>query len=105
MKAWASWRSLLCAVGLVLMAARPDGACALELNKANQAQLEQLDGLGVAMAERILAERAKAPFRDWEDLARRVKGMRGARSEQLQRQGVTVNGVAGPVSTTHAAKR
>ncbi|MCS7102242.1 MAG: DUF655 domain-containing protein [Burkholderiaceae bacterium] len=89
----------------MLVAALPAVAQALELNEASRAQLEQLDGLGVAMTDRILAERAKAPFRDWEDLARRVKGMRGARSEQLQRQGVTVNGAAGQSSTTDPGKR
>lgn len=71
------------------------GAFALELNEATRAQLEQLNGVGVAMADRILVERERAPFKDWEDLARRVKGMRGARIERLQAQGVTVNGVAG----------
>jgi competence protein ComEA len=47
------------------------------------------------MAERVLNERAKAPFRDWGDLQRRVKGLRGARIERLQAQGVTVDGIAG----------
>lgn len=74
----------------------PLAAAALEINTATRAELEQLNGVGVAMAERVLNERAKAPFRDWDDLARRVKGMRGARSERLQAQGVTVNGIPGP---------
>jgi competence protein ComEA len=73
----------------------PLGAAALEINTATRAELEQLNGIGVAMAERVLNERAKAPFRDWDDLQRRVKGMAGARSERLQGQGVTVNGIPG----------
>lgn len=73
----------------------PLGAAALEINTATRAELEQLNGIGVAMAERVLNERAKAPFRDWDDLQRRVKGMRGERSERLQGQGVTVNGIRG----------
>jgi len=73
----------------------PLGAAALEINTATRAELEQLNGVGVAMAERVLAERAKAPFRDWADLERRVKGMRGARSERLRGHGVTVNGIPG----------
>lgn len=70
-------------------------AAALEINTATRAELEQLNGVGVAMAERVLNERAKAPFRDWQDLQRRVKGMAGARIERLQGQGVTVNGIPG----------
>ena len=63
-----------------------------EINTATRAQLEQLNGIGVAMADRILDERARAPFSSWEDLERRVKGMRGARAQRLQAQGATVNG-------------
>jgi competence protein ComEA len=73
----------------------PTFAFGLELNDANRAQLEQLNGIGVSTAEVILQERAKAPFRDWIDLSQRVKGMSGKRLEQLQQQGVTVNGVPG----------
>lgn len=73
----------------------PFAAAALEINTATRAELEQLNGVGVAMAERVLVERAKAPFRDWDDLQRRVKGLRGARIERLQGQGVTVNGISG----------
>jgi competence protein ComEA len=80
----------LCAVLSV-----PGLAFALELNDANRAQIEQLNGVGVSTAEVILQERAKAPFRDWIDLSQRVKGLSGKRLEQLQQQGVTVNGVPG----------
>lgn len=73
----------------------PALALALELNDANRAQIEQLNGIGVTTAEVILRERAKAPFRDWIDLQQRVKGLSGKRIEQLQAQGVTVNGVPG----------
>ncbi|MFZ5541400.1 MAG: ComEA family DNA-binding protein [Pseudomonadota bacterium] len=73
----------------------PLGAAALEINSATRAELERLNGVGVAMAERVLVERAKAPFRDWDDLQRRVKGMAGARVERLQGQGVAVNGIPG----------
>lgn len=77
----------------------PIAAAALEINTATRAELEQLNGVGVAMAERVLNERAKAPFRDWDDLRRRVKGMAGARIERLQGQGVTVNGIPGSRAT------
>jgi len=83
-------RSWLGSFGLL-----PFAVAALEINTATRAELEQLNGVGVAMAERVLNERAKAPFRDWDDLQRRVKGIAGARIERLQAQAVTVNGIAG----------
>jgi competence protein ComEA len=82
-----------CVGGLLL--ALPALAGALELNDASRAQIEQLNGIGVTTAQVILEERERAPFRDWIDLSQRVKGLSGKRIEQLQAQGVTVNGVAG----------
>jgi len=67
-------------------------ATAQEINTATRAELEGLDGLGVTMAERVLIERERAPFTNWDDLERRVKGMKGARARRLQAQGATVNG-------------
>ena len=71
-------------------------ATAQEINTATRAELEGLDGLGVTMADRIINERERAPFAGWDDLERRVKGMRGARAKRLQAQGATVNGQREP---------
>jgi competence protein ComEA len=70
----------------------PFAALALEINDASRAQLEQLNGVGVTMAEQMLAERAKAPFAGWDDLRTRVKGIGSRRVQEWQAQGVTVNG-------------
>lgn len=77
---------------LSILALLPAVAAALEINTASRAQLEQLPGLGVATTERILQARTERPFADWNDLAARVAGVRGKRAEQLDRQGLTVNG-------------
>jgi len=79
---------------LPILALLPLAASALEVNTATRAQLEQLPGLGVATTERILQARSERPFADWKDLAARVSGLRGKRAEQLDRQGLTVNGKA-----------
>jgi competence protein ComEA len=90
---------------LIALLFAPAIAGALELNDANRAQLEQLNGIGVTVADVILQERAKAPFRDWIDLSQRVKGMSGKRIEQLQKQGVTVNAVPGTFSAGAPRKK
>lgn len=83
------WRRALAALALAL----PLTAAALEINDASRAQLEQLNGLGVPTVAAILAERDKnGPFASWADLQRRVKGFQRKRLEQLDRQGLTVNG-------------
>ena len=77
---------------LSILALLPALAAALEINTATRSQLEQVPGLGVATTERILQARSERPFTDWQDLATRVSGVRGKRAEQLDRQGLTVNG-------------
>jgi competence protein ComEA len=79
---------------LSILALLPAAAAALEINTASRAQLERLPGLGVATSERILRARSERPFADWNDLAARVSGIRGKRAAQLDRQGLTVNGMA-----------
>jgi competence protein ComEA len=65
-------------------------AAALDVNTATQAQLEQLRGIGVAMSERLLAERARLPFADWADLIARVPGMGRRGAARLSEQGLRV---------------
>lgn len=84
---------------LLCIAWLPALASALEINTASRAQLEQLNGLGVATVERILRARQQRAFSDWDNLAARVAGLRGKRAEQLHRQGLTVNGEALRVAT------
>lgn len=84
---------------LVLCLALIANAVAIEVNTANQAQLEMVKGVGTRLSEQILVERTKhGPFKDWADLSSRVKGLRAAKAAQLSSAGLTVNG-AGMVSS------
>jgi competence protein ComEA len=88
---------------LVLCFALASSAFAIEVNSANQAQLEMVKGIGTRLSEQILAERTQGgPFKDWADLSARVKGMRAAKAAQLSSAGLTVNG-AGMVSAETSA--
>ena len=69
-----------------------DPRAGLDVNHATQADLESLQGIGVAMAERVLEARRAGPFRDWDDLRARVKGIDKARAAALSAQGLTVSG-------------
>ena len=60
--------------------------------KASEADLDGLRGVGPALTARILAQRAQAPFADWADLQRRVKGIRPTTARRLAEQGLTVGG-------------
>jgi competence protein ComEA len=68
---------------------------AVDVNKADQAALDGIKGIGPAMSKTILAERKKnGDFKDWADLQARVKGIGDKNSEKFSEAGLTVNGAA-----------
>ncbi len=75
---------------------------AVDVNKANQAELETIKGVGPAMSAKILEARKAGAFKDWPDLAERVKGIGSGNSAKFSRDGLTVNGAAYTATTTPA---
>lgn len=67
-----------------------------ELNRANQAELEMLKGVGPDLSGRILAERERGPFKDWRDFESRVPGIGPVRAAKLSSAGLRVNGATSP---------
>lgn len=65
---------------------------AVDANKASVAELDGVKGIGPAMSARIVAERDKAPFKDWHDFAQRVSGIGEKTAEKLSAEGLTING-------------
>lgn len=78
----------LLGIVLILCAAM---ACAAEVNRADQATLEKIKGIGPGLSERIVRERKSRPFKDWSDLMRRVPGIGVGGAVRLSAQGLTVN--------------
>jgi competence protein ComEA len=67
---------------------------AIDVNQADQATLESIKGIGPALSSRILDERKKGSFKDWNDLMQRVKGVGAGNAARLSNDGLTVNGSA-----------
>jgi len=65
---------------------------AVDVNKASQAELEAVKGIGPSMSTRIIDARKTGTFKDWSDLQTRVKGVGAAKSAKLSAEGLTVNG-------------
>ena len=76
----------------VLALATTLAAAATDINKANQAELEAVKGIGPGMAQRMLDARKSGPFNDWADLRTRVKGVGENKAQKLSENGLTVNG-------------
>lgn len=67
----------------------------VDVNKADQAALDGVKGIGPAKSKAILAERAKGGnFKDWADFESRIKGIGEKNALKLSDAGLTVNGQA-----------
>ena len=65
----------------------------VDINKADQAALDGIKGIGPSMSQKILDERKKGgDFKDWADVQGRVKGIKEKSAVRLSSAGLTVNG-------------
>ncbi|MDD2547206.1 MAG: helix-hairpin-helix domain-containing protein [Burkholderiaceae bacterium] len=80
---------------------------AVEVNKANAAELDSIKGIGPALSGRILDERKKGNFKDWADFMNRVNGVGKVSAGKFSAEGLTVNGqpLAPAASAPDAAKK
>lgn len=80
----------LMAAMLALMAAT--AFAAVDVNKATAADLDGIKGIGPGISAKILDERKKGNFKDWNDLVERVKGIGEGNAAKFSAEGMTVNG-------------
>ncbi|MEN3293443.1 MAG: competence protein ComEA [Burkholderiales bacterium] len=86
------FRKLLLAVA-TLIATMGFAFAQVDVNKADQAALDSVKGIGPKTSKAILDERKKGgDFKDWADFEKRVKGVGGKSSDKLSAAGLTVNG-------------
>ncbi|WOB06752.1 ComEA family DNA-binding protein [Piscinibacter gummiphilus] len=86
------FKKLICTLAMLFAAAT--AFAAVDVNKADQAALESVKGIGTKVSVRILDERKKGQFKDWADLMARVKGIKSGAATRLSKEGLTVNGAA-----------
>jgi competence protein ComEA len=67
---------------------------AVEVNTATTAELDGIKGIGPVKSALIMAERKKAPFKDWNDFVTRVKGVGTDSAAKFSAEGMTVNGAS-----------
>ena len=84
----------LATVAVAFFAATGFAFAAVDVNNADQAQLESIKGIGPAISAKIIAERKKGNFKDWADLETRVSGIGDKNSSKLSEGGLTVGGQA-----------
>src|SRR5262245_55847901 len=77
-------------VAAVCVAAR---AAPVDANRGTQAELESVSGLGPSLVSKIIDERRRGAFKDWQDLIARVGGIGPGNAAKFSAEGLTVNGV------------
>jgi competence protein ComEA len=65
---------------------------AVDVNKGTAAELDGIKGIGPAMSGKIVEERKKGSFKDWNDFIERIKGIGEGNASKLSAEGLTVNG-------------
>jgi len=73
---------------------------ATDVNQATEAELDSIKGIGPALSSRIMQERQKAPFTNWDDLINRVNGIGITNARELSDAGLTVKGASYSQPTT-----
>ena len=79
---------------------------AVDVNKGTAADLDGIKGIGPGISTKILDERKKGNFKDWNDFIERVKGVGEGNAAKFSAGGLTVGGAAfkGTVAAPAAAK-
>jgi competence protein ComEA len=93
------------AVFLMLFTAMAMAMAAVDVNKASEAELDGVKGVGPVTSKLILAERKKGEFKSWQDFIDRVKGVGDARAAKLSAEGLTVGGASYTAMTTKDAAK
>ena len=81
-------------LGLIVALYVAVGHATVDVKKADAAELDGIKGIGPALSGKMLNERKKGAFKDWNDLILRVNGMGHKNAVKLSAAGLTVNDAA-----------
>ena len=79
---------------------------AVDVNKATEAELDGIKGIGPVTTRLIVSERKKGEFKNWGDFITRVKGVGDKNAAKFSADGLTVGGESyqGPAAPAAKAK-
>lgn len=100
-------------LAVFLIAFSSNATAAADANRATQAELESIKGIGPGLSGKILKARQTAEFKNWGDLVDRVGGIGPGNAARFSQAGLTVSGAAyegqatptGKASKTSAADK
>ena len=77
---------------------------AVDINKASEAELDGIKGVGPATTRLIVAERKKSEFKSWDDFIARVKGVGAKSATKFSAEGLTAGGASYSGASATASK-
>lgn len=79
---------------------------AVDVNKATEAELDGIKGIGPVTTRQIITERKKGEFKSWDDFVTRVKGVGDKNAAKFSAEGLTVGGASyqGPAAKADSKK-
>jgi len=87
-------RHFIAAVATACALCAPLLAQATDVNRASQAELESVKGIGPGLSGKILKAREAGAFKDWADFVERVGGVGPGNAARFSANGLTVGGAA-----------
>jgi competence protein ComEA len=99
-------------IAIVLATFALSAFAAVDVNKASQAELETVKGIGPGLSGKILEARKAGSFKNWADMVERVGGVGPGNAARFSQAGLTVAGATfdastlppAPAKTTKATK-
>ncbi|MBK7261697.1 MAG: helix-hairpin-helix domain-containing protein [Rubrivivax sp.] len=91
-------------ITIALAAFALNAFAAADANKASQAELETIKGIGPGLSGKILDARKVSSFKDWTDLVDRVSGIGPGNATRFSQAGLTVGDKAYVATSVDAAK-
>ena len=91
-------------IALVMAVFALNAFAAADVNRASQAELESVKGIGPGLSGKILKARQSGEFRNWGDLVDRVGGIGPGNASRFSQGGLTVGGAAYDGSAGEAGK-
>jgi len=90
-------------IAIVLATFALSAFAAVDVNKASQAELETVKGIGPGLSGKILEARKTGAFKNWGDMVERVGGVGPGNAARFSQAGLTVGGTTFDASTVATA--
>ena len=90
-------------IAIVLATFALSAFAAVDVNKASQAELETVKGIGPGLSVKILEARKTGSFKNWTDRVERVGGVGPGNAARFSQVGLTGGGAAFDASTVATA--